>query len=361
MNLFCPSCDAAYTGATNCPKCGGRLVTPAEAFALPIGAIQEPPDLIRPTAATRLLMGTVAGLGVFFAGRDLISAVAVASGESSAGWWISSTGMPVGIALRVVAAAAGGLLAGAGRPAGAVTGLTGGLILSAVFFSVLGNPDAAKGLEAFAFAAVVVVAAAAGMVGAWRWEPASDPPRVDKPSTHGSSLARFAEEQSKVQKVYVPPTRWVRVFIAAAVAVAGVTFADELRELLKDLTKGAGTLGHPGMLGQVDLGLSIASLVVAGVFAGASSAAGGRHGLYAGLITAVGVIVYVPRRGEEAMRSLTTYLEALEFPTDLGSSEALLAVGGGVVGICWAAGWIGGQLLPPLAPKSMGKRLRPIS
>jgi hypothetical protein len=361
MNLFCPTCDAAFTGATNCPRCGGRLITPAEAFALPLGAMPEPPDLIRPTAAIRVLVGTVAGLGVFFAGRDLVSAGA-APGESVSDWWATPVGLGVGVALRVVAATVGGLLAGAGRPNGAVTGLIAGLILAGLFRAVLGNVESTtKGMEAVAFAAVVVVAAATGMVGAYRWQPAGDPPRIGRRSTHGSSLERFAEQQSKVRQATSPPTRWFRVLLAASLAVAGVTLADEFREELSTLTGRAGRLGNPGSAGVIDLGIATAFLLAAGVFAGAGSAAGGRHGLLAGIVAAVGVVVFVPRRGEAALQPITTLLENLDFPTDLGATDSLLAVAATVAGTLCAAGWIGSQLLPPLAPEALRKRLTPIS
>ena len=57
MQLYCPSCQATYAAAPRCPRCGDRLVTPAESFSALSHKSPPPPDIVRTTPAGRITIG----------------------------------------------------------------------------------------------------------------------------------------------------------------------------------------------------------------------------------------------------------------------------------------------------------------
>ena len=51
MLLFCPECQAAFTGVSRCPRCSGLLLMPDEAPPLSNGAGHDPIVLVKATPA----------------------------------------------------------------------------------------------------------------------------------------------------------------------------------------------------------------------------------------------------------------------------------------------------------------------
>ena len=50
MQLYCPNCQAAFSGATRCPRCDGRLFTPDEPVETPAAVPDPAPDrFVRPS------------------------------------------------------------------------------------------------------------------------------------------------------------------------------------------------------------------------------------------------------------------------------------------------------------------------
>ena len=52
MQLLCPDCQTAFAGATHCPKCGGRLISPQEAHLLRKIRKTPAPAAVEPTTKT---------------------------------------------------------------------------------------------------------------------------------------------------------------------------------------------------------------------------------------------------------------------------------------------------------------------
>ena len=98
------------------------------------------------------------------------------------------------------------------------------------------------------------------------------------------------------------------------------------------------------------------AILAGGVFAGAGTGAGIRHGIYAGLLGGIGVAGMGIARGEfsQPEEYLLNWMNlAVARPND---PVGLLGVAFGVMVATLVGGWFGGQLFLPLAPLHMRKR-----
>jgi hypothetical protein len=348
MQLYCLTCQANYPAAPRCPQCGDRLVTPAEAQAAAAAPVVRLPALPRPTAGGRVAIGAVVALGLYLGLRDLVGATSLDAGLLAA------------IGLRLVGVVIGGLLAGAGRPAGASTGAAVGLVCALLFAAADFASGAAPGpVQAGVGVGLVVAATIAGMIGARMWPAPVDLPDPEPAATRGSSLARMAKQDKATRAA--KPTLWLRILVGAVVVVVGVAGADVLREGLRNLIP-ALQIGGPAQAPTVDLQLATLVVILGGVLAGGTTGAGTRHGLLAGLLAGFGVggllSAGVPTLVPVAEGILILLSLPTDDPTAGGSVAAVFAV---ILTATTVAGWLGGQLLPPLAPKWMRSRLVPMS
>jgi hypothetical protein len=353
MQLYCPSCQATYAAAPRCPRCGDRLVTPAESFSALAEKAPPPPDIVRTTTGGRIFIGCALALGLYLGLREWGLTV-IPAGE----WWDGIAGLSVTVVLRAAGAALGGLLAGAGRSPGTATGASVGLICGGLYMLA----DGVSGSDAIMFdgavwAGLAVLSATAGAIGSRMWPPPADIP-VERGS-RGSSLAALAEEE---QKKGPRPTAWGRIALALVLAAVAVCAADTTRTLMKKGSAGLLNMGGPAQAPLVDLQLATMGLMLAGVVAGAGTGAGLRHGVIAGLLAGLGVLGLASSGLTVADPVVEGLLWTLDMPTD-GSAggRGLLAVFGSVFGLVALAGWFGGQLLPVLAPKWMQSKLVPMS
>src|SRR4051812_46631850 len=100
MQLYCPNCQAAFSSAARCPRCDGRLVTPAEAFESAADLSGLPPPPLQPTAVARTILGTVVALGMYVGLREWAAAGSLASAGSDP--WEQGGGFVLAVVLRVV-------------------------------------------------------------------------------------------------------------------------------------------------------------------------------------------------------------------------------------------------------------------
>lgn len=340
MYLFCPKCHAQHPAAGRCPKCSSRLLSPGEAADALAVSVAPPPEPIETTFAGRLGVGCVVALGLHLGLREWAVA-ALGSDEMSAA---APVGFAVGFFLRLLTAAVGGLMAGAGRKLNFSGGAAVGLVSGLAWLLVDGFPNIAFDPQRVGLVGVmVVVAGLVAMAAGQVWpEPVTVP---DAPSPRGSSLLGLAPTGGK--KPTGVPTRWAQVLIAAAVAVCGVVAADAVRAGLRGLPAGLVNLGGPAAVSRVDFQLTVLFVVVAAVISGVGTGAGFRHGLLAGVLTGVGVIVVRNTTDEGTMPGLDWLAEVATAPDTPARTVEMTLAAFAFLAMA-AGGWLGGQLCPPL-------------
>ncbi|MGL6097186.1 MAG: hypothetical protein ACRC7O_15490 [Fimbriiglobus sp.] len=353
MSLFCPSCDAVFTGTLACPRCGTRLITPGEAPVLrrPSGPRGREP--IRPTPVVRTVVGVVAAFGLYFAAYDWLSAVAAAGGSSPKDWWATETGRLAGYVLAAVAAGLGGLLAGAGQVGGLTTGLIAGAACAAIPVAtnyVPGRPP--TGATVVVAAAALVVAGLAAKIGATVWPAVPDYTAAAGPLPRGSAIIGLGGD--RLDNDAGRPTAWIRVAVATTLIVFAFSEAEWVHGWVR---VAAGWQINSGTVkSSPDTCLIIAGVMVllAGITGGASTGAGLWHGLLVGAASTGGLVILARRYGEPP--AVVGLLNRLDSADVLSEPHSVFALGLCLAVACGVAGWFGGVLLPPLAAKR--ERLR---
>jgi hypothetical protein len=356
MQLFCQACQAAFTGLTRCPRCGALLLLPQEAGIDLTQPGQGPVVTVKPTPAGRVGVGTVVALGLYLGLRKVAAGLVVATGHDPDGWWLSADGLVAVLGLQSAAALFGALLAGAGRakgflPGAAVGGVCGALFLAA---ELIGGAPAGQLVLLLQPVILAVGGGVAGAVGTRVWAPVPElemPPPATKKL---SSIQLTPDAPANAAR----PTAWVRVVIGALVIMIGVSFAEPIRSGIQKASRGALRVESQGQGRFLSWQLAALAMLGGGAVAGATTGAGLRHGVLAGLFGGAAVV------GSAAVHGVVSppaayMLDNLNFdgtnPQDPASMVALAAcvLVAGLIG-----GWLGGTLFLPLAPEHMRTRRR---
>lgn len=356
MQLFCPACQAAFSGSSRCPKCGGLLLMPQEA-ADPLPTTTNDSGPIRPTTLGRVIVGTLSALGLYLGLREAATGLLMTTDPDSA-WWLSTAGLATVFGLQAVAVAFGAVLTAAGRGIGFPLGLVVGGICGGLFLAAeVGFGAPPRDLVFYTQLPVLgFVGGIAGWVGGrvWAGVPVLD---IHLPiSTNKlSSMALGLSELGNTGR----PTAWVRVFIGAAIIVGGVSVAEKIRQSAQKGSAGLLKVQSSGQGRFISWQLATFAVLAGGVVAAAGTGAGLRHGLIAGFLGAAGVVGMAASEGNIGP-GLTYALDKLGFggagPAD---AATLVAAGGVILFTAMAGGWLGGQVFLPLAPVHMrNRRLR---
>lgn len=352
MLLFCPDCQAAFTGVSRCPRCGGMMLMPEEAApSVAAGVYAPPPALLDPTPPGRALVGTVAALGLYLGLRKLAIGWACAATAAPDGWWLTTAGLSVVFALQLAAAVFGAALAAAGRAQGitlgaAVGGMCGGLFLTA---EVVAGVPADQLVLLIQPAVLGAVGAVAGAAGSWFWPPV---PRIEMPPPavkRSSSIELKADPPNDAAR----PTAWLRVGVGAAVIIAGVGLVDQVRTGAEKASQGLLKVETRGQGKFLSWEMAVFAVLAGGAAAGAGTGAGLWHGAFAGVLGGFGAAAQIAARGEFSQPAeylLHTFHIAPSGPQD---PAALGVVVFGVFVGAMVGGWFGGQLFLPLAPPHM--------
>lgn len=298
MQLFCPACQAAYSGESRCPRCGGLLLMPQEAVALPPRTHDLGYEFYSPSPLNRVVVGTLLAMVFNLALRQLATGWLLATVGDAESWWLSFEGLQVVLGVQTAAVIFGATLAAAGRPQGyfvgaVVGGLCGGLFLAAEVY--------ASGAPVFDLVMLVQpgvllgAGAVAGVVGGRVWP---TPPDVDKPipaPTNKLSSISLATEQADHPG---RPTGWIRILVGAMVMVAAVTQADKARFGAQKFSGGALHVQSQGQGKFLSLQLAALAALAGAAFAGAGTGAGIRHGAITGVVAGIGVIGLGAATGE---------------------------------------------------------------
>ena len=104
---------------------------------------------------------------------------------------------------------------------------------------------------------------------------------------------------------------------------------------------------------MVDFQIAFLGIVLASLVAGAATGAGLRHGAIAGLLSAIAVCTAFTQREPDSFPALEFLLDKAQARES--ATQSLLAIGAGVGAVVTVAGYIGGQLFPPLTKKRRRK------
>ena len=355
MQLFCPDCQAAFTGVSRCPRCSGLLLMPEE--APPSGPKRShpiTPSPLRPTPAGRVIVGTVVALGLYLGLRKILIGWVFATESDPSGWWLTTDGLVAVFGIQAVAGLFGALLTGTGRVSGfslgaATGGLCGGLFLAAEV--IAGTPSG----QLVLYLQPLILAVGGGLAGAVGGRIWASVPELDMPRP-------VAKKQSSIQldtdipKKKRRPTAWARVIIGASIIVAGIGMAEPLRAKAEKASAGALRVESRGQGRFISWQIATLSILLGGAVAGAGTGAGARHGLLTGFLGAVGVVGLSATQGDLSP-PLGYLLEKFHLcdtsPND-PATLGLITVGVLVTGL--VGGWLGGTILLPLAPPHMRTR-----
>jgi hypothetical protein len=357
MQLLCTECQTAFAGASHCPVCGGRLVSPQEAHILRKKRRKAPPRISEPTAAGRVAVGVLVALGGYLGLREWVGAGLLGAGIAGDEWWETETAAWVTLGLRAASAIVGGLVAGAGRVGGWMTGtlagcVAGGLLLSA---DVAAHPAGPGPIAYLGALAAAVAGLVAGTLGTFLWPSPVELPRATSGS-RGSSLLRLAREQEEARKGR--PTQWLRIVIGVSIAFSGIVAADVVRTGLSKGSIGNLHMGSAFHAPVVCLELAAAVIFFGGATAGASTGAGVRHGVIAGLLAGIAAVAITATRHPNVFPAVEGYFWLSNIPNEnIRDTAALLELLIAVWVVTVIGGWFGGQLLPPLASKAQLRRL----
>ncbi len=350
MQLFCSNCEVAFTGQTHCPKCAARLIAPQEAFVTAETATAPPPDPIRPTFLSRIILGSIATVGLLVAFRELTSAIM--------GGTPPDAGIVLG--LRFLAIFGGGLLCGAGRTHTAGPGLFVGIAFALLLIANDFNDSSEPNAIWFAILSLgfPMIASVAAWIGSNVWP--SAPELLDalpNPNLRSSNLALLSGLKTTNPRDSIPPTAWLRVVVGSLIAFAGIAASDEIRNLMFRVSSGAFQTGGLSRGGIVGVQIAGILLFLGGAVAGATTGSGLRHGILTGVLASLDLFVASVGRGEQSYPALEGFYRILGISTaPLNDWQNGLPVAIAILVFTSFGGWLGGQFFLKLAPQIMRNR-----
>jgi hypothetical protein len=309
----------------------------------------------RPGPCNRLAVGIVLGLGLYLGLRQIVSAAVLATGPD-APWWLTLDGLVAVYALHAAAAAFGGLIAAAGRHRGfpygvAVGGACGALFLAAE--AVSGAP-VLQPLFLLQLPLLALVGGVAGMAGARIWAPVPDLDMQPLVAHKLSSSLRLGVDPPRDA---TRPTLVHRVLLGAVVIAVGFAFADDARHFVQKRSGGFLTVESVGQGKFLSWQLATVVVLIGGSVAGASTGAGLRHGLLAGLAGGFGAVGLMALRGGNVTPQAEFQFSQLSL-AGVGPLDPVGMAGivGSLVAFGLVGGWLGSQLYLPLGTANQRSR-----
>jgi hypothetical protein len=350
MQRFCPKCRNYFAGQMLCPNCFVQLQASTEGPTSDASSysdrLQDYFPQLQPPFWMRFLIGLILAQGLYYGLRELVLSYLYAV-DTSPDWWGTDGGWIAARSLQLTALFVGALVAGAGHSRAVFLGLVLGICNSVVVLVAeyrLGSLPEGAVLYGQPVANLVA-GVAGGLLGRLLWRPVHAFPALP-----GMSVAPYTPFEVLVRH---DPLRWAHIVLGAALALVGTVGAEKLRMFLSHA--GTTTGGTLIQVQFVDWQLATLALLAGGAYAGANTRSGLRHGMIAGALAAVGLIV--------AQFSLqVAFFPAHEFW--LGQLE-LLPSGGQVqiAGIVFCSvtawltatvgGWLGAELMPPTVQRRM--------
>jgi hypothetical protein len=341
MRKVCVKCNGVFQAHFLCPHCGVQLVEMSEHAAL-FGGGRGPEERARPIGmATRFVAGILFAQGLYYGAMLIGSAFFLIMGEQDG--WSSVIGRFFQPGLVLVSAFVGAMLAGSGNPrglaAGAALGLFHAFVLLGVAFA--GGKLPQNPMQFAVFALLPIFGAAGGRFGRYVWPPLSD-------VSDASTAPADAKKAIKKKKSESIPTAWFRVVGGAALAIGCTVWAGRIREFVIGTSGGAFTVESRIQVQFVTWVIASLAVVIGGIFAGASTRAGVRHGLLVGFVASVGIFVIYAQVIREALPAERFFAQLMNLPEEEGNSPARIGLFllTNSLALSVLGGWLGATLLP---------------
>lgn len=314
------------------------------------------PTPLKPTVGGRIAIGTVLALGFYLGVRKMITGTVLALIADPNQWWLSFNGLVAVYSAQAFAVAFGAILASAGRLHGYAHGLAVGVICGGLFlgFELLAGVPPEDLVVYMQPPVLALLGLIAGVVGARIWAVA---PQLDIPLPNSSKLSSI---QLATESITNPgrPTSWIRVLIGATIMICGVMIADKTRLMAQKNSAGALRVQTLAQGEFITWQLATFALLMGGITAGAGTGAGLRHGLIAGGVAALSLLVVCLKDGT-ALPPIAYWLVRMSLEDlPMATPSVCVVVASSVLLVGVVGGWLGGALFLPLAPEHMRRRLR---
>jgi hypothetical protein len=354
MVSVCPQCHGPCDSMGKCPLCdSGRGTLSDSSPSARVEGWQQTPG-------GRILIGVLVAVGLCYGLLQLsISTLRGLTGNSGSAVLSPLYGIWMFVGIQAVSLVAGALVTGVGQRRGIMFGalvglLSGLLVLSGIFWGVVGNFAASFGTQLFTPGAPirnivmyalpivhVLCGALGGLIGSAFWRPL---PEAGEFSPGGlvpgrqvpSRIVRKAADRPRTFS-WKGPIRWGRVLIGTAVAVVGAVYAGAAIDWI--IRASEGSINIVTVLeDQVSFAefFSLA-IMLGGCIAGVSTRNGLKQGACVGLASAI-VLAVLFRAGYFGSGSQLYPIISTLFLGPVG-------------------GWFASELLPPVvAPRYRRRR-----
>jgi len=266
----------------------------------------------------------------------------------------------------------GGMMAGAGRPHGYLSGAAIGFLNGALFILV---PKGAKVLPdgvsnedvldlVFYGQPVIqaVIGALGGLMGTLIWRPMASvaaPSPAPPPSPLSQRLPMGPAPA--VSTPFGGPVSWVRVAAGTVLVLMGSSWANFILDYMIRASAGKLTLESTQHARFVTWEIAVLVLLLGSAAAGANCKNSMKQGLMVGVFTAIGLLLFHVQLGNSASIPAQALWLAVLSPRDnlddWGLGLVALLTFATIVPLAILGGWFGGQLLPPLYRPPGQKRL----
>lgn len=350
MPMICPQCQGSFDQQLECPAC--RVPLQYQDASRRSGAHSW-----RHTTWGRILIGLVLAQGIYYALRQLLTAILLAAGVEDAEDSILRLVLFQGI--QAFALVVAGLLAGAGKRSGFVFGgvmgfCNGILTLAAQSW----GPQPPATFEVYGHLLLhAPIGAIGGAIGGFIWSP--PPP----PVLPGLTLTLTKKPPARKVSPLAGPILWSRVLVGLAVAVLGAFSASLICDWLATASR-TQLLDTPQKLQLVTWEIAMLAICLGSAGAGANTPNGLKQGLVIGLGSGFllhGLEVWRPRPTGPVLSFLFTQLGfdlGLRFGIE-PSVQGLIFTMTTTLLMGPLCGWFGSQLLPPVAARKPRKSFGP--
>jgi hypothetical protein len=331
MRGFCSKCGRTFGDQMLCPNCGIQLEADAgtgTAVPLSVPFTDDTPD--GPSFPRRLAFGLITLFGLYHGLKHLaLAAVLVQTG-------VPHLPADTYLSLLITATLAASIAAGTVNRRAEATGLilavasAGGFLGPDLYW---GNPLPEEWLVGVP-TLMVLIAVVGGFAGRMMVPPAPNLPTFGRLDSR--AVVRVRTKRARVV--------WPQVVFGVAIAVAGVVYADSVRQALSTALRTGGTFGARSLVAWQ---VSALAALAGGLAAGFGSRAGFRQAVYAGLGAGVGTVLGV--LSQQAMNPspvVDFWVDQLS-PRGGGVALPVAAIGATTCVATTLGAWLGSHVFPP--------------